>query len=135
MSAGYSPRPLFKKLGIKDGMKVRFINQPENYFDLLNGWPENVEVLKSNETLADFIHLFVKSSSELNAQLPILKDQIAKNGMIWISWYKKSSKIPTDVTEDVIRNLALSMGLVDVKVCAVDEKWSGLKIVWRKENR
>lgn len=135
MSAGYSPRPLHKKLGIKEGMKVRFINEPDDYFDLLNGWPEKVEVLGSEETLADFIHLFVKSTFELEGQLPILKDHIVKNGMIWVSWYKKSSKIPTDVTEDVIRNLALSMGMVDVKVCAVDEKWSGLKIVWRKENR
>ena len=135
MSAGYSPRPLFKKLGIKENFKVRLINEPAYYFEILGDYPTNIEINNEPTQLVNFIHFFVKTSEELNNHLPILKDEIEKNGMIWVSWYKKSSKIPTDVTEDTIRNLALSMGLVDVKVCAVDEKWSGLKLVWRKENR
>ena len=134
MPAGYSKRPLVKKLGIQDGSKVRIIDEPENYFELLGVLPE-IEILEDNSKLADFIHLFSKSIEHIENQIVILKDEIEKNGMIWVSWYKKVSKIPTDLNEDIIRNTALGLGLVDIKVCAVDEKWSGLKIVWRKENR
>lgn len=135
MNSGYSRKPLYKKLGIKEGFKIRLINPPGNYFRLLGDIPFEVH---SNEDIAvskDFIHFFVETENELKETLFLLKDEILKNGMIWVSWYKKSSKIPTDVTEDVIRQYALPLGLVDVKVCAVDEKWSGLKLMWRKENR
>ncbi len=134
MTSGYSKQPLVKKLGIKEGAKIRIINAPEYYFELLGELPK-VEVLNNNSEKADFIHLFSKSVKELEDQLFILKEEIEKDGMIWVSWYKKASKIPTDLNENIIRDTALSLGLVDVKVCAIDEKWSGLKIVWRKENR
>jgi len=134
MSAGYSKKPLFQKLGIKEGMKIRLLNEPNNYFDLL-GDISSIDVLSDNSINVDFIHLFSKSIQHFENQIIILKEEVEKDGMIWVSWYKKASKIPTDLNEDIIRNTALSLGLVDVKVCAVDEKWSGLKIVWRKENR
>jgi hypothetical protein len=134
MPTGYSKRPLAKKLGIKEGAKVRLINPPEDYFDLLGELPE-IEYLEDNTQLVDFIHLFSKSAEHFGNQFLKLKDEIEKSGMIWVSWYKKASNIQTDLNENIIRNTALSLGLVDVKVCAVDEKWSALKIVWRKENR
>lgn len=135
MSAGYSKTPLIKKLGIKPNFKIRFINAPDNYEALLGEIPDGVLQMNSNKELVDFIHFFAKSSEEIELNLVKFKDEIKKNSMIWVSWYKKSSKIPTDLNEDIIRNTALELGLVDIKVCAVDEKWSGLKLVWRKENR
>ncbi len=134
MSGGYSKRTLVQKLGIKEGAKIRIINAPENYFDLLVDLPE-VEIVNNNDVLVDFIHLFSQNVEYFENQIFKIKDEIRKNGMIWVSWYKKASKIPTDLNEDIIRNTALGLGLVDVKVCAIDEKWSGLKLVWRKENR
>ena len=126
---GYSGTPLIKKLGIKPGMKVLLINQPDNYYDLLE---TNIgdQLCKKNET-ADFVHLFVKSEKEFVNEMKKLKTVCKKNTaiIIWVSWYKKSAKILTDVTEDTIRNYALQNDLVDVKVCAVSEVWSGLKLV------
>lgn len=133
--SGYSATPLIKKLGIKTGCKLYLIQAPPHYLDLLGELPANVIILEKPSEPVDFIHLFVKNVMELESYLLVIKDQIVKNGMIWVSWYKKSAKIPTDVNEDTIRNTALALGLVDVKVCAVDEQWSGLKLVWRKENR
>ncbi len=135
MSTGYSKTPLIKKLGIKAGYKARFINAPDYYLDILGPLPEDLTLLKSKRKLANFIHLFCKDIASFEKHFFKIKDEIEKDGMIWVSWYKKASKIPTDLNEDIIRNTALNLGLVDVKVCAVDEKWSGLKIVWRKENR
>jgi hypothetical protein len=135
MTAGYSGTPLVKKLGIKENFKIRAIGAPSNYFELLGGLPEGVTALKKKSSETDFIHLFVKALSELKAQLPHIKNEIKKNGTIWISWYKKSAGIATDVTEDKIRDIALKEGLVDVKVCAVDEIWSGLKLVYRLKDR
>ena len=134
MSAGYSKRPLYQKLGIKEGFKVRIIDAPNNYFELLGEHPR-IDLVEDGNNQVDFIHLFSKSVEQFENQFIRLKDEVKKNGMVWVSWYKKASKIPTDLNEDVIRNTALNLGLVDVKVCAVDEKWSALKIVWRKENR
>lgn len=134
-TSGYSGTPLFKKLGIKTNHKVYLQNAPANYPTLLGELPENVLFLDTLSNKADVIHIFVKSVAELETALFELKDKIVRNGAIWVSWYKKASKIPTDVTEDVIRETALTLGLVDVKVCAVDEIWSGLKIVIRVENR
>lgn len=133
--AGYSKTPLLKKLGIKENFKIRLLHSPSNYFDLLEELPSGVVLLEDNSELADFIHLFAKDVATLENHFHQIKEDIVKNGMIWISWYKKASKMPTDLTENIIRNTALAAGLVDVKVCAVDEKWSGLKIVIRKENR
>ena len=129
MSAGYSGTPLINKLGIKAGMKVLLVNQPDDYYSLLE---TNIsdQLSKKNET-PDFIHLFVKTSKEFEATMKDLKPVYKKNPnvTIWVSWYKKSAKIPTDITEDVIRDYALKNGLVDVKICAVSELWSGLKLV------
>ena len=134
-TAAYSSTPLAKKLGLKEGFRIRLFNEPEYYFTLFTDWPPDVIAKKSSKTRKDFIHFFTKSAEELHQQLPKLKDGIVANGIIWISWPKKAAKIPTDVTEDIIRDMALAVGLVDVKVCAVDETWSGLKLVIPVKNR
>lgn len=133
--AGYSGTPLAKKLGFKEGYRVRIQGAPEDYLDLVGPTPKNVKISKSLRNDIDIFHLFTRSSSELKAQLPKLIGAIRQNGMIWVSWPKKSSGVPSTVTEDTIRSVALPLGLVDVKVCAVDETWSGLKLVIRKELR
>lgn len=138
--AGYSKTPLDKKLGLKDGQTVGWIGLP----DSLSGLAEThafaaVERVESVAALSegpfDFIHLFTASRTVLEASLDSARARIAPAGMIWVSWPKKASKVPSDVTEDVVRELALAGPLVDVKVCAVDEVWSGLKLVIRKELR
>jgi len=128
-TAGYSGTPLFQKLGIKSAMKILLINQPDNYFELLET-TINDQLCGKNET-PDLVHLFVKSNKEFEEQMKKLKSFFKKNPAftIWVSWYKKTAKIPTDITEDIIRNYALRNGLVDVKVCAVSDSWSGLKLV------
>ncbi len=133
--AGYSGTPLAKKLGFKDGYRVRIKNAPADYLDLVSPRPENVQISKNIRRDIDIFHFFTRSSSELVSQLSKLMSAIQQNGMIWISWPKKSSGVSSSVTEDTIRALALPLGLVDVKVCAVDEIWSGLKLVIRKELR
>jgi len=129
MPAGYSGTPLLKKIGIKPEMKVLLIDQPNDYYDLLE---TNIsdQLCKKNE-IPDLVHLFVKTSKEFETQMKKLKAVCKKNTAItiWVSWYKRSAKIATDVTEDVIRNYALKNDLVDVKVCAVSDVWSGLKLV------
>jgi len=128
-NVGYSGTPLIKKLGIKPEMKVLIIYKPDDYYKLLE-----VDITdqscKGNE-IPDFIHLFVKSVKEFESEMKTLKSVYKKNStvIIWVSWYKKAAKIPTDITEDVIRNYALKNDLVDVKVCAVSDIWSGLKLV------
>ena len=133
--AGYSKTPLAKKLGFKAGFRIRTTGAPGNYLTLLSPIPENVTVSSSIRKGIDIWHFFTQSFSELEAQLPKLMAAVAPNGMIWVSWPKKSSGVPSTVTEDLIRTAALPLGLVDVKVCAVDETWSGLKLVIRKELR
>ena len=134
-TAGYSGTSLIKKLGIKPEMKILLINKPNNYYKLLE-----VDITdqscKKNE-IPDLIHLFVKSAKEFESEMKALKSIYKKNSsvIIWISWYKKSSKIVTDVTEDKIRAIALANGLVDIKVCAINETWSGLKLVMPVKNR
>src|SRR4030095_13477930 len=128
-TVGYSGTPLLKKLGIKPEMKVLIINKPSDYYKLLE-----VDITdqscRTNE-IPDFIHLFVKSVEEFESEMKALKSVYKKNStvIIWVSWYKKTAKIPTDITEDIIRNYALKNDLVDVKVCAVSDIWSGLKLV------
>jgi len=128
-TAGYSGTPLLKKLGIKPESIVVVINQPANYFDLLETDITN-QLAKKND-IPDFIHLFVKTNKEFETEMKKLKPVLKKNpnSTIWVSWYKKAANIPTDITEDVIRNYALKNDLVDVKVCAVSDIWSGLKLV------
>ncbi len=140
IQSGYSGTPLPKKLGLKDGQGVAFITLPDSQkmlasarefasVELVDDWA----ALKGNHL--DFIHLFTDSAATVDAATPVLRDRIKPDGMIWMSWPKKASKVATDVTEDTIRNRALADVLVDVKVCAVDDIWSGLKLVVRKENR
>ena len=111
------------------------INKPNYYFNLFTDLPTNIKILTDKKSKKDFIHLFVKSMNELQKNIQTIKNEIEQDGIIWISWYKKSAKIPTDVTEDKIRATALVNGLVDIKVCAVDEVWSGLKLVIPVKNR
>ena len=135
MVAGYSGTPLAKKLGIKPRFRVRLTNAPDNYTDLIAPIPDDVMLSKRIASSIDIWHVFTKSRRELQALLPQAMKKIRTDGMIWVSWPKKASKVPSDVTEDTVRELALPLGLVDVKVCAVDETWSGLKLVIRKELR
>ena len=127
--AGYSGTPLLKKLGIKPEMRLLLINQPDNYYDLVEVNLKE-QLIKKTE-IPDLIHLFVEYQKQFIAEMKKLKPLIKKNSsiIIWVSWYKKAAKIETDITEDVIRNYALQNDLVDIKVCAVSDIWSGLKLV------
>jgi hypothetical protein len=135
VTAGYSGTPLAQKLGIKDGFHVDLINAPDNYLCLFTDLPANVYFENDKNVKIDLIHFFTKSQEEYRSTLADLKNRIKPNGIIWVSWPKKSSKVPTDIKEDIIRNFALQTGLVDVKVCAVDETWSGLKLVIPSKDR
>ena len=133
--SGYSGTPLFKKLGYKPGFKVMVVNEPDNYKDLLLEIPEGVVFGGEGGEPLDMIHFFTLERIELELELPKLKEKISKEGMIWVSWPKKSSKVETDVDEHAVRSTGLLTGLVDIKICAVDEIWSGLKFVYRKKDR
>jgi hypothetical protein len=133
--AGYSATPLHKKLGYKPGCRACVLNAPENYSELVAPLPDAVAISPRFRSRIDLLHFFTSSKEKLQSQLPRLQNRICSDGMIWVSWPKKASGVQTDVTEDVIRSVALPLGLVDVKVCAVDETWSGLKLVIRKELR
>ena len=132
--AGYSGTPLWKKLGIRAGGTVLTVNAPANYRKLLPGLPNGVAFVTEADPPLAFIHLFVESVADLAARLPELKADLAPDGVIWVSLPKKASGVKTDMTEDAIRAVALPIGLVDVKVCAVDATWSGLKLVIRVAN-
>ena len=134
-TAGYSGTPLAKKLGIKPGFKIALINAPDNYPDLFSDLPTDVVLVNDENELKDLIHIFIKDKAEYIALLPQLKTQFMQNGSIWASWPQKASKTVTDVTGDLVRNYALQSGLVDVKVCAVDEVWSGLKLMIKLKDR
>ncbi len=136
VEAGYSGTPLARKLGLKDGQAVAFVGLPDNLAFLHDAAAYRRIELAPNwralpEGVWEVILLFTKAASDVVEALPVLRDLIEADRMIWVSWPKKASKVPTDVTEDVIRNRALADVLVDVKVCAVDEVWSGLKLVVR----
>lgn len=133
--AGYSGTPLAKKLGIKPGFVIKLVQKPTYYFELFAEWPADVILLEDESPGKDFIHFFTKEKAELDQLLPLLRKEIKDNGMIWVSWPKKAAKVPTDMSEDVIRRAAFANKLVDVKVCAVDKTWSGLKLVIRKKDR
>jgi len=134
-TAGYSGTHLAKKLGFKERFQVYLKNPPANYEGLVAPLPAGVKLRRRISKELDIIHFFTKRRNELRENLPLYMKRIKQNGMIWVSWPKKASKVPTDMTEDVIREIALPLGLVDIKVCAVDEIWSGLKLVIRRENR
>ncbi|HEV7701645.1 MAG TPA: DUF3052 family protein [Pyrinomonadaceae bacterium] len=135
MTTGYSGTPLVQKLGIRSGHTVLTLNAPDDYRALL-GDPYDIKIIADKPAgRPDVIHLFTNSRDELFAKLPDLRNVIKQDGSIWVSWYKQAAKLPTEITEDTVREAALPLGLVDVKVCAVDEKWSGLKLVIRRENR
>jgi hypothetical protein len=135
MSTGYSGTPLAKKLGFKPGLRVAAPGAPPNYRKLLAPLPEGVEFQTRVSKTTDLVHLFTTSKAEVAKSLAAWLKVLGPDAAIWVSWPKKASKVPTDITEDTIRAVALPMGLVDIKVCAVDETWSGLKLVLRKELR
>ena len=126
---------MLNKLGIKPSMKISLVNRPDDYYDLLET-DISEQLCKKNE-MPDFIHLFVKNEKEFESEMKKLKPVIKQNKevIIWVSWYKKAAKIPTDITEDTVRNYALKNELVDIKVCAVSDIWSGLKLVVPKALR
>ncbi|MES1216119.1 MAG: DUF3052 domain-containing protein [Bacteroidota bacterium] len=128
-TAGYSGTPLIKKLGIKPETRILVVNQPGNYFELLESDISDQYCTKTE--IPDLVHLFVSSNKEFESEMKKMKPLLKKNPSltIWVSWYKKSSGIATDIIEDVVRNYALKNDLVDVKVCAVSDIWSGLKLV------
>jgi len=134
--AGYSGTPLVKKLGIKPGVKALIIGEPKEYFDWITPIPEGTKFQKKVPTSdVDFVHLFVKDFKTFTTLYKNTKKVLKKDGMMWISWPKKSSGLATDLDENVIRDYGLKNGLVDVKVCAVDETWSGLKFMFRLADR
>jgi hypothetical protein len=135
MTSGYSGTPLARKLSLKDGMRVWWDGVPDSVREEIAAESLQLQLLDRPEAPIDAAHIFVTSRGELEAKLNQLMPLLEPAGVIWVSWPKRSSKVPTDITEDVIRDICLPMGLVDVKVCAVDDIWSGLKLVIRKEHR
>lgn len=133
--AGYSGTPLAKKLGIKAGSAVLLSGAPDNYRELLEPLPDGVKFVSRLSESADVVHVFVVRKAELAKALRAYRPKLAAAGAVWVSWPKKAAKVPTDITEDTIREVALPMGFVDIKVCAVDDTWSGLKLVIRRELR
>ncbi len=132
--AGYSQTPLLKKLGIKPGNLISVINEPPDYFGWISPLPEGV-VINPSASQVDFVHWFLKEHKTLVKEFPRVKKLLHKDGMLWISWPKKASGVVTDLNENVIRDIGLKNGLVDVKVCAIDDVWSGLKFVYRLSDR
>jgi hypothetical protein len=133
--AGYSGKPLSQKLGLKPGFCIFVDGAPRDYRKLIGEWPEGAKLLKEAKAPLDVVHLFVTEAKGLAAHLRKYRETIAPDGMIWVSWPKKSSSLATDLSDIVVRDTALPLGLVDIKVCAVDETWSGLKFVIPKAQR
>ena len=135
MSAGYSGKPLALKLGLRDGQRVWFDAMPDSVADEIGEYALNLTSVPDPAQGIDAAHVFVTDRAQLERHLVALRNQITPAGQIWVSWPKQASKVPTDITEDTIRAICLPLGLVDTKVCAVDQVWSGLKLVIRKELR
>ncbi len=133
--AGYSGTPLPKKLGIAPGHRVAVLNPPRDYRVLVAPWHEGASLFDQADPKTDLVHLFVTQRGALAKEAQRLRKLLAPDAVLWISWPKKAAKVATDITEDTIREVVLPMGWVDVKVCAVDATWSGLKLVVRKELR
>lgn len=134
-AVGYSGTPLARKLGIAEGCRLLVVNPPQDYAALLAPMPGGVALESRLSACTDVVHLFAASRAALAGDLARLRAGIRADAAIWVSWPKKASKVATDVTEDIIREIALPLGLVDIKVCAVSSVWSGLKLVIRKELR
>jgi hypothetical protein len=134
-TAGYSGTPLAKKLGFKPSSRLLLIGAPQDYAGLVEPLPEGVVFESAAGPQVEIAHIFVKRREELAGQLALLREALAPDAAVWVSWPKRAAKVPTTVTEDVIREVALPLGFVDVKVCAVSDVWSGLKLVVRKELR
>jgi hypothetical protein len=135
VTSGYSGTPLVKKLNLRDGMRVWFDAMPEDVIDEIDEYALELFFVADPADGIDAAHIFLTIRAALEAQLTALRHQISPEGQIWVSWPKKAAKVETDITEDTIRDIALPLGLVDTKVCAIDEVWSGLKLVIRKELR
>jgi len=135
MTAGYSGTPLAKKLSLKDGIRTWWDRMPDSVRDEIASEGLELLILDRPEPPIDAAHIFVTERADLEAKLRQLMPLLGPAGMIWVSWPKKAAKVATDITEDVIRDVCLPVGLVDVKVCAVDATWSGLKLVVRRQNR
>ena len=135
MNAGYSGTPLAKKLNLRDGQRCWFHSMPEHVQDEIDEYALELTFVADPAEGVDAAHIFVTERSELESLLGSLRNQITPDGQIWVSWPKQASKVETDIIEDSIREICLPIGLVDTKVCAVDETWSGLKLVIRKELR
>lgn len=134
-TAGYSGTPLAKKLGIADSSNVVLVGAPDEYLSLLEPLSPGAKFGSRISEATDVVHVFSTRRAELQQMLVRYRERLKPTGTVWVSWPKKSAKVPTDITEDTIRELALPLGFVDVKVCAIDEVWSGLKLVVRKELR
>jgi len=132
---GYSGKPLARKLGLKPGMRARLLGVPAEYREWCDLDEAGIEIVAANASALDFVHVFADERATLERELKRIVPRLAATGMLWISWPKKSARVATDLSEDVLRAVVLPLGLVDVKVCAVSEVWSGLKFVWRVERR
>ena len=133
--AGYSGTPLAKKLGLESPLKLLCINAPRDYKSWLGDLPKGVSLITEASQPVEAAHVFAADRMFLDATLSKLRNELRQDGFVWVSWPKKSSKVPTDITEDTIREIALPLGFVDIKVCAVSEVWSALKLVIRKSAR
>ncbi len=134
-TAGYSGTPLAKKLGIKPGMRVVALDAPGDYATLLAPLPDDVSLTSTLTDNAAFVHIFCDDRAILEARLPEARDALRSDGILWLSWPKKASGVATNLDGNVVRGLGLEAGLVDIKVCAVDATWSGLKFMYRKKDR
>ena len=134
-AVGYSGKPLAQKLGLKPGMRARLLDVPAEYREWCDLDEADIEIVAANARALDFVHVFAAERARLVRELKRIVPKLAATGMLWISWPKKSARVATDLSEDVLRAVVLPLGLVDVKVCAVSEVWSGLKFVWRVERR
>jgi hypothetical protein len=135
MSAGYSKKPLVEKLGIKPGFEVAFLNAPSDYAATIGSLPDGVKVSTRLKSQLDFVQIFATDEMVLEKKFPKSKDCLKENGMIWVSWPKVSSGLRSSITESKVRETGLKNGLVDVKICAIDATWSGLKFVRRVKDR
>jgi hypothetical protein len=133
--AGYSGKSVVQKLGIKPGFRIFVDGAPASYDEVVGPLPAYTTIAPRLKATLDMVHLFAMQAASLRKKLPACREAIAPDGMVWVSWPKKSSRVATDVTENVVRNTALSLGLVDVKVCAIDDTWSGLKLVIPRDQR
>lgn len=134
--SGYSGTPLSQKLGLKDGMKIWLVHAPDSYESMFDRWPENMKVYREEPPeFIDFIHWFCTDASHLSSYFDQIKARLERDGLLWVSWPKASSAMKTNLKRDLIRQFILAGGLVDVKVAAINEDWSGLKFVYRIKDR